>query len=123
VIGNYIYIFGGVDGIGMNSIEYAHINNNGLTANFSAVTGTTLSTGRYNFLTVVTAKDSSHVYVYALGGNYPELNTIESATIDTTTGAFTTNFLTTGKTLLFPTSPTPLHSHMSDTSLCNLHLV
>jgi hypothetical protein len=25
--------------------------------------------------------------------------------------------------VLFPTSPTPLHSHMSDTSLCNLHLV
>lgn len=84
IIGSYLYVFGGmgVDGSALSSIERAPVDANGLSGPFT-VLSETMASGRYSFASVVTRG-----YVYIIGGRSggPALNTIERATLNTTTG-------------------------------------
>jgi hypothetical protein len=87
VIGKYLYVFGGVNDFGqLASVERAVLDSNGIAAAFE-VLPITLVTPRQNFQTLVT---NGHVYV--LGGNYPQLDSIEVAPVNAIgdlTGPFT----------------------------------
>lgn len=114
IIGNYAYVFGGYTGSGqvtntpLNTIERATIDANGLTSSFTVIPET-LAAGRYNFITLVTAG-----YVYIIGGGVDAAtyhsNTIQRATVDTTTGIISSFSLLTRN----PISATEVENGMVD---------
>jgi hypothetical protein len=91
-IGNYVYVFGGLDSLDdrTDSIERAACSDStGLEGDFVEISQT-LDEARYNFLTLVTPG-----YVYAIGGGTDVLqsNTVSRATIDMNTGELTSSFV------------------------------
>jgi hypothetical protein len=88
VIGNYLYVVGGINSSDLNSVERATINGDGTLGAFSTVTGVTLVTTRRNFTCAVIGS-----YLYVIGGtDISELNSVERATInaDGTISTFST---------------------------------
>ncbi|RZA25914.1 MAG: hypothetical protein EOP10_05370 [Proteobacteria bacterium] len=90
IVGKYAYIFGGFSdnavssNTPLTSIERATVGANGLTSDFTVV-GSTMASGRYNLVSLVTS-----AYVYLIGGGVTSglyySNTIQRATVDKITG-------------------------------------
>jgi hypothetical protein len=105
VIGRYLYVFGGSTDTGpTTSIERAVLDANGIASAFQNLP-LTLVESRWNFQTLVTA---GHVYV--VGGNWPQSDTIEVATVDAV-GALSGSFTMLERT---PISDTVVANGMVD---------
>ena len=88
VIGNYLYVVGGVTGALQSSVERAAILADGSLGPFMAVSGVTLVTARQNHTSAIVGN-----YLYVLGGsNGSVLNSVERAPIspDGSLGTFAT---------------------------------
>lgn len=87
IVGGYLYVVGGQGEMGLlDSVERAPLGPNGIAGDFEEL-DESLVTARQHFQLLVTP---GHLYV--IGGNYPQLDTIEVATLDES-GDLTSDFV------------------------------
>src|SRR5690606_11173465 len=89
IIGGYVYVFGGTRTSGLlDTVERAPLGSTAIVGDFEVVAGVTLETAR-RYCALVTTP----AFVYVIGGNYPQLDTVERATVDQL-GSITSSFTT-----------------------------